>query len=183
MAHTTSSTMQFLNKFFGHHILSQPLRSPCCLDLRLSDFYLWSYMKDKVLKPTLSILALQACIKVHPHYATWQNATICSFAAQQKLLDIYRQFDRVHIKKEFLANITKTVERDQRSPSDFFLQLADVILKPLNYHMPCSKHLMRPTFCRSNFHVAWHVAAYLPYLSRRHLPCARPYFVAFCWVA
>ncbi len=52
-------------------------------------------------------------IKVHPHYAAWQNATHCSFAAWQKLLGICRQFDHVHIKKEFFARITKTVKRDQ----------------------------------------------------------------------
>ncbi len=60
-------------------------------------------------------------LKVHPHYAAWQNATHCSFAVWQKKLGICRQFDRIHIKKEFFANVTKTVERDEWTPSNFFL--------------------------------------------------------------
>ncbi len=95
-----------------------------------------------------------ASIKVHPYYAVRQNATRCSFAVWQKLLSICRQFDRVHIKKEFFANVAKIVEHDGSTPSDFFLKLADVILKPLIHHAPHSKPLMRPTFCRSNSHAA-----------------------------
>ncbi len=60
-------------------------------------------------------------LKVHPHYAAWQNAIHYSFAARQKLLGICRQFDRVQIKKEFFAKVTKTVEQDQWTPSNFFL--------------------------------------------------------------
>ncbi len=78
-------------------------------------------------------------IKVRPHYAARQNATHCSFAARQKLLGICRQCDRVHMKKEFFAHllqVTKTVERDRRTWSDFFLKLADTILKPLTHHVP-----------------------------------------------
>ncbi len=84
---------------------------------------------------------LQESQKVRPHYAAWQNATHCSFAVRQKLLDICRQCDRVHMKKEFfsdLLQVTKTVERDQRTWSDFFLKLADTILKPFTHHMPRS---------------------------------------------
>ncbi len=51
--------------------------------------------------------------KAHLHYAARQNATHCSFAVRQKLLGICQQFDRIHIKKEFFAKVTKTVERDQ----------------------------------------------------------------------
>ncbi len=74
-------------------------------------------------------------LKVRPHYATWQNATHCSFAAWQKLLGICRQCDRVHMKKKFFADlqIIKTVERDQRTWSNFFLKLADT-----THHMPHS---------------------------------------------
>ncbi len=82
----------------------------------------------------------QECIKVRSHYAARQNATHCSFAARQKLLGICRQCDRVHIKKEFFADllqVTKTVERDRQTWSDFFLKLADTILKPITHHMPC----------------------------------------------
>ncbi len=64
-------------------------------------------------------------IKVRPHYAAQQNATHCSFAMRQKLLGICQQCDRVHMKKEFFANllqVTKTVERDRRTCSDFFLK-------------------------------------------------------------
>ncbi len=77
-------------------------------------------------------------LKVRPHYAARQNATHCSFAAQQKLLGICRQCDLVHMKKKFFADlqVIKTVERDQRTWSDFFLKLADTILKPLTRHMP-----------------------------------------------
>ncbi len=45
-----------------------------------------------------------------------------------------RQYDRTHMKKEFFADllqVAKTVERDRRTWSDFFLKLADTILKPL----------------------------------------------------
>ncbi len=41
-------------------------------------------------------------------------------------------------KKNFFADlfqVTKTVERDRWTCSDFFLQLADTILKPLTHHM------------------------------------------------
>ncbi len=41
---------------------------------------------------------------VHPHYATRQNATHCSFAMWQKSLGICRQFDLVHIKRNFFAD-------------------------------------------------------------------------------
>ncbi len=41
-------------------------------------------------------------LKVHPHYAVWQNATHCTFAVWQKLLGICRQCDRVRRKKNFL---------------------------------------------------------------------------------
>ncbi len=78
-------------------------------------------------------------VKVCPHYAAWQNATHFSFAAWQKLLGICRQCDRAHMKKEFFADllqVTKTVEQDRRTWSDFFLKLADTILKPLTHHMP-----------------------------------------------
>ncbi len=79
-----------------------------------------------------------AGIKVYPHYAVRQNATHCSFATRQKLLGICHQYDRVYMKKEFFADlqVTKTVERDRRTWSDFFLKLADTILKPLIHHMP-----------------------------------------------
>ncbi len=42
------------------------------------------------------------------------------------------------MKKEFFADlrVTKTVERDRRTWCDFFLKLADTILKPLIHHMP-----------------------------------------------
>ncbi len=66
------------------------------------------------------------------------------------------------LKKNFLQmilQVTKTVERDQWTSSDFFLYLADAILKPLIHHMPHSKPLMKLTFCRSNFSAAWHAAA------------------------
>ncbi len=38
--------------------------------------------------------------------------------------------DRIHMKKEFFADllqVTKTVDRDRRTWSDFFLKLADTI--------------------------------------------------------
>ncbi len=35
-----------------------------------------------------------------------------------------------------LLQVTKTVERDRRTWSDFFLKLADTMLKPLTHHMP-----------------------------------------------
>ncbi len=78
-------------------------------------------------------------LKVRPHYAARQNATHCSFAARQKLLGICRQCDPVLMKKEFFADfqVTKTVDRDRRTWSDFFLKLADTILKPFTHHMPC----------------------------------------------
>ncbi len=79
-------------------------------------------------------------LKVRPHYAARQNATHYSFAARQKLLGICRQCDRVHMKKKILADllqVTKTVERDRRTWSDFFPKLADTILKPLTHQMPC----------------------------------------------
>ncbi len=60
-------------------------------------------------------------LKVHPHYATRQNATHCSFAAQQKLLGICCQFNRIHIKKEIFAKVAETVEWDQWTPSNLFL--------------------------------------------------------------
>ncbi len=81
-----------------------------------------------------------AGFKVHPHYAARQNATHCSFAMRQKLLGICHQCDRFNMKKEFVADllqVTKTVERDMRTWSDFFLKLANTILKPLTHHMPC----------------------------------------------
>ncbi len=74
---------------------------------------------------------------MRPHYAMWQNVTHCSFAARQKLLGICRQCDdSVHMKKEFFAylQVTKTVEWHWQSLSDFFLKLADTILKPLTYY-------------------------------------------------
>ncbi len=40
------------------------------------------------------IFSLLRGFKVRPHYAAWQNATICSLAAWQKLLCICRQFNR-----------------------------------------------------------------------------------------
>ncbi len=52
-------------------------------------------------------------IKMHPHYAAWQNTTHRSFVVWQKLLGICCQFYRVQIKKEFFEKVTKTVERDQ----------------------------------------------------------------------
>ncbi len=57
-------------------------------------------------------------LKVRPHYAARQNATHCNFALRQKLLGICHQCDRVHMKKEFFADllhVTETVERDQRT--------------------------------------------------------------------
>ncbi len=50
-------------------------------------------------------LPLWTSFKVRPHYAAWQNATHCSFAARQKLLGICRQCDRVHMKKEFFTDL------------------------------------------------------------------------------
>ncbi len=99
-----------------------------------------------------------------PHYAAWQNATHCSFAAWQKLLGICRQCDRVRMKKEFFADllqVTKTVERDLRTWSDFFLKLADT-----HFETPYSSYtalllVMRPTICRSNFYAAQHRTACL----------------------
>ncbi len=95
-------------------------------------------------------IVLTDFVKVHPHYAAWQNATICSFAAWQKLLGICRQCNCVHMKKKFFADllqVTKTVERDRWTLSDFSLKLADTILKPYATWLP----LMGPTICRSNF--------------------------------
>ncbi len=63
-------------------------------------------------------------LKVRLHYAARQSATHCSFATWQKLLGICRQCDRVHRKKEVFADllqVTKTVEQDRRTWSDFFL--------------------------------------------------------------
>ncbi len=80
-------------------------------------------------------------VKVCPHYAAQQNATHCNFVAWQNLLSICRQCDRVHMKKEFFADllqVTKTVERELWTLSDFFLKLADTNLKPFTHHMPCS---------------------------------------------
>ncbi len=50
-------------------------------------------------------------------------STLCRAAECNTLLlcGICREFDRVHIKKEYFAKVTKTVERDQRTPSDSFL--------------------------------------------------------------
>ncbi len=87
------------------------------------------------------VACLPASLQVRPHYAAWQNAPHCSFATQQKLLGICRQCDCIHMKKEFFADllqVTKTVEQDWRTSSDFFLKLADTILKPLIHHMPRS---------------------------------------------
>ncbi len=56
-----------------------------------------------------------------------------------KLLGICHQCDRVRMKKKFIADlfqVTKTVERDRRTWCDFFLKLADTILKPLIHYMP-----------------------------------------------
>ncbi len=78
-------------------------------------------------------------LKMRPHYATRQNATPCSFATRQMLLGICRQCDRIHMKKEFFADVlqvTKTVKRDRWTLSDFFLKLVDTIWKPLTHHMP-----------------------------------------------
>ncbi len=61
------------------------------------------------------------------------------FCCAQKLLGICRQCNRVHMKKEFFADlfqVTKTVERDRQPWCDFFLKPADTILKPLIHHMP-----------------------------------------------
>ncbi len=65
-------------------------------------------------------------------------STLCCAAECDTLQLCYvakvaRQFVRVHMKKEFFAKVTKTVERDQWTPSDFFLKLADVILKPFTH--------------------------------------------------
>ncbi len=60
---------------------------------------------------------------MRPHYAARQNATHCCFAAQQKLLGICRQCDRLHMKEEFfvdLLQVTKTVEGDRWTSSNFF---------------------------------------------------------------
>ncbi len=43
-------------------------------------------------------------LKVRPHYAAWQNATQYSVTTRQKLFGICRQFDRVHIKREFFVD-------------------------------------------------------------------------------
>ncbi len=55
-------------------------------------------------------------LKVRPHYAAQPNATHCNFAAWKKLLSICHQCDRVHMEKNFFADllqVTKTVERDR----------------------------------------------------------------------
>ncbi len=76
-------------------------------------------------------------LQVRPHYAARQNATHCSFTTRLKLLGICRQCDRVR-KRIFCRPSSgyQTVERDRRTWSDFFLKLADTVLKPLTHHMP-----------------------------------------------
>ncbi len=73
-------------------------------------------MREKREKKTFVLEKLLGYIKVRPHYAAQQNATHCSFAAWQKLLGICHQCDRIHVKKEFFADllqVTKPVERDR----------------------------------------------------------------------
>ncbi len=84
------------------------------------------------------ILTLLLILKVRPHYAARQNAAHCSFSARPKLGQSCSAYAAY---KEFFADllqVTKTVERDRRTWSDFFLKLADTILKPLSHHMPRS---------------------------------------------
>ncbi len=71
-------------------------------------------------------------IKVRPHYAARQNATIRSFAAWQKLLGICRQCDCIHMKKIFCRPSSGYKNCRTRPVNlDFFLKLADTILRPL----------------------------------------------------
>ncbi len=60
-----------------------------------------------------------ASTKLRPHYAVRQNVTHCCFATRQKLLDICRQFDRVHIKKEFFADYTSGYKNCGTRPVNF----------------------------------------------------------------
>ncbi len=54
-------------------------------------------------------------LKVRPQYAARQNATHCSLAAWQKLLGICRQCERVHMKKEFFADLLQVTNGGTRS--------------------------------------------------------------------
>ncbi len=112
---------------------------------------------------TLEIMELD--VKARPHYAVRQNATHCNFAERQKLLSICRQCNRIHMKREFFADplqVTKNVERDWWTLSDFFLKLANTILKLLTHHMPHSFLWWNWQFANRIFRpcsIKWHAAA------------------------
>ncbi len=129
-------------------------------------------------------------LKVGPHYAARQNATHCKFAVWQKLLGICRQCDPVHMKKKFFADlfqVTKTVEQDRRTWSDFFLQLADTILKPLTHHMPRDRQFADRIFRPCS--IEWHAAAkptqrpHILVAWRNFCRAALPHFAAVCRAA
>ncbi len=69
-------------------------------------------------------------VKVRPHYTAQQNATDCSLATQQKLLGIWRQFDRVRIKKYFFADYTSGYKNCGTKPVNFVWFFFSIWLMP-----------------------------------------------------
>ncbi len=77
--------------------------------------------------------------KAHPHYATRQNATHCNFAMRQKCSAYAANAIASTWKNNFLQTffrLQKLWNEIGELLSDFFLKLADTILKPFTHHMP-----------------------------------------------
>jgi hypothetical protein len=47
-SHTANSTMEMVNKFFDHRIISKNLWPPRSPDLTVPDYFLWGYLKQVV---------------------------------------------------------------------------------------------------------------------------------------
>ncbi len=160
--------------------------------IRLEIFTMW-VLTQKLNVPRVSFHFINPCnIKVHPHYATWQNTTHCNFTAQQKLHGICRQSDRVHIKRIFCEGYKNCGTR----PVNFvwFFSLTSWC----NFETPYSSYAAWQTFDETDIlpmEFSWgtDMPRHKETLPKPHrinvyiilaiCRAARPHFVPFCHVA
>ncbi len=110
--------------------------------------YFWKFCKwsSRIIKKQAASTEVVRLLhlKVRRHYAARQNATHCSFATRQKLLGICRQFDRVHMKKEFFADNTSGYKNCGTRPVNvvWFFSLSSWC----HFKTPYSSYAARQTF-------------------------------------
>ncbi len=77
----------------------------------------------------------------------------CDFAARQKLLDICRKINFVHVKKEFSTNYTSVYKNCEQETRKHQMPHQKLRLTTVDSKYQRGKPLTRPTFCRWNFYV------------------------------